>query len=759
MSDLQEHLGWLIRDTSNRIRGPFPRQEVLQLLKKNQLKIKTELSRANAYWFSLEEKIEVARFFPELGGPRPPEEQTQMTATLTQANVEQSVEVTQFVAAPARHDLAQAAKDAEEAPKTEWLNPEDAQEFGDIGSFTTSVQMDISELAEPPPEPAKPYEAPAPLTLEETPAGPEDATRETPAADLAEMRAREDAARHAREDREAQERQARQERDRARNAQEEADRRAREEMMSRSQVKADTLPSEYRDYQGERPKAINNLFKGPERTAPEPAPAPAIVSVPVETHEAHAANIIRPAEKKPLDPALKKKIVIGAASLAVLGLVGALVATTELPSGQSTAPASTKQVAAIEPWLKKSLLLYDLEGAKEALAEYELSAGGKGRPTLPLAQAILRKDFLFDTEGALGALQMAKTLSRDPRLSAEIENLIAVYRIERDPAQSLEELRRVAEGNPSEPVFRYNYALALQRMDQPAEAIAALSPLFSTLTKDSPLMEDAAVLLGWARDSAGKGQDLGAEGAFQRALEANPESPKARIGLAIYRLRKGGLREAESDFRAFIESMPELDPPQDVPKFRQMSDFDFYRYARAQIGDLNTPGPIVGNKPSPLIMAADAVISAVQSQTGDANKIVTDALKAAPGDLYALKAMGYVLWKEGKFNELTELFNDPTKDRNSYSVNLLLGKAFLKLGRRAQAESHIASLTVTNPLRSDGWALLGDLQLSAGKAAEARKSFSQALSHDPFDLLALKGLDRLKEREVISPAVAKNLPF
>ncbi|RZA09775.1 MAG: tetratricopeptide repeat protein [Proteobacteria bacterium] len=748
MSELNnEHLGWLIRDQSNRIRGPFPRQEVLQLLKKNQLKIKTEISRSNSYWFSLEEKVEIARFFPELGGPSPAPEPTQMTATLTQASVEQRVEVTQFMQSPARQDLNQASKEAEEAPKTEWLNPEDAAEFGDLDGFTISVQTDISMMS---PSPAAPTQAPGPLQMEESPAGAEDPTREIPASEREAMRAQEDAARHAREEREAQEKTARKER-------ELAERRAKEDMLNRSQVKADTLPSEYHDYEGTRPKLINNLFKAPERASPEPAPAPAIISVPVDTHGAHAANIIRPAEKKPLDPAKKKTLVYAGAGIALAALVGAYLLTLDRPSGPRAAP--TRQAASIEPALKKSLLLFDLDGAKEALAEYELSANGKGRPTAPLAQAILRKDFLFDTEGALGSLQMARTLAQEPALSAEIENLIGVYRFERDPAQSAEELRKVAEANPAEGVFRYNWALSLQRSNRSAEAIQALAPLFSTLPKGSPLLEDAATLLGWARETAGKGQDLGAEGAFQRALEINPDNPKARMGIAIHRLRKGGLRESESDFRAFIESMPELDPPSDVPKFRQMSDFDFYRYARAQLGDLNTPGPIVGNKPSPMIMAADAVISSILSQTGDATKIVTDALKAAPGDTYALKAMGYVLWKDGKYNELAELFNDPTKDRGSFSVNLLLGKALLKMGRKLEAEKLIASLTVANPLRADGWSLLGDLQLSNGHAAEARKSFAQALSRDPYDLMALRGLDRLKDREVITPAIARNLPF
>ena len=679
MSDFNDQLGWLIRDTSNVIRGPFPRAEILQLIKKGQLKAKTEISRANSYWFAMEEKVEVSRFFPELGGPRPPDEQrTRMTATLTQADVQQQVEVTQFVAAPPRGDLPQAAKAAEEQPKVEWLDSDAAAEFAaDLDSFTISMQTDVSGMNQAPAAPATPYVAPSPLEMEggepaapATPATPsplDEATKKIPAEEVERMRAREDAIRHAAEEKRAQE---------------EANRRAREEMLNRAQVKADTLPSERRDYQGERPKPINNVLKNvAPAPAAEPAPAPAIVSVPVENHEAQA-TIIQPEDAAAAQQRKKKYLVIAVAGLLVAGLGAALVLT---PPGESTRDtgAPVKSISAIEPTLKKALLLFDLDTAKEALAEYEMQADSKAKPILPLAQAILRKEFLYDTEGALGALQMARALAKDARLQAEVENLIATYRVERDPATSTEELRRLTEANPNEPVFRYNWALALQRQDKPTEAINALAPIFPLIQKGDPLLEDAAVLLGWARDVASKGNDLGAEGAFQKALELNPDSAKARIGIAIYRLRKGGLKESESDFRSFVDSLPELDPPSRVPNYRKMSDFDFYRYARTQIADLNMPGSAVGNKPSATIMAADAIISAIMSQNGDANKIVTDAVKAAPGDNYALKAMGYVFWKDGKFAEIVDLFKDSSRDRSSFAVNLLLAKANLKMGRKA----------------------------------------------------------------------------
>src|SRR3990167_924379 len=103
----ERELGWLIRDNTNRIRGPFKQIEIVQLIKKGQLKGKTEISRANSYWFAVEEKVELGRFLPEFNGGKPPPEQpTQMTATLTEADIQdRGVEITQFVALPTKKEL------------------------------------------------------------------------------------------------------------------------------------------------------------------------------------------------------------------------------------------------------------------------------------------------------------------------------------------------------------------------------------------------------------------------------------------------------------------------------------------------------------------------------------------------------------------------------------------------------------------------------------------------------------------------------
>jgi len=664
---------------------------VLQLIKKGQLKGKTEVSRANSYWFAMEEKAELARFFPELGINVP--EQTQMTATLTQAadlsdpNV---VEITQFTPSPSRKELVE---NKPMAPGIEWLNDDLADEFG---TDELSLQGTKTEISEP-----------APLKLDST--------------------------------------------------QEET---ARIEMLNRSSVKADTLPSEYKDYTGDRPRPINAVMKGPEKNQPaSPAPLPTMVTVPLDGLE-RQAKIISSEEEDVGEKGRRKRVLLLVAGLSA-ALILATAAVAFLNSAGNTQVPAKKAVKAgsSEALLRKSLVLFHLESAREALSEFELEAGAKGKVALPVAQALMKKEFLYDADGAFMALQTASSLAPDKRIETEVENLMANYGFERDREGSVEALKKVVASAPSEPVFRYNLGLALARSGRQQEALQEISGMVGSLKRGNPLAEDVAHLSGWAKDVLSKGADASAEASYLAALDANPNSGKARLGLAIHRLRRNGLRDSESDFRAFLEALPDLDPPTRVLNFRKMSDFDFYNYARSQLRDLNTPLGAVGKKPSALVMAVDAVLSCLQSRTGEAGKILESALSADPGDSQVLKAVGFHRWKEGRYPELVDLLKDLAKEKNSFSINLMLGKSYLKLGRKDLAETYFQNLTTVNPMRSEGWSLLGDLHLQQGRTDSAKKNFETALQRDALDILALRGMERLGQPSVITPEIAANLPF
>ncbi|WP_146011964.1 hypothetical protein, partial [Pseudomonas sp. FW305-122] len=65
MTPRDDKLGWLIRDPNNLVRGPFTHAEIMQFLKKKSLRPKTEIAQANSYWFAIEEKAEIDRFFSD----------------------------------------------------------------------------------------------------------------------------------------------------------------------------------------------------------------------------------------------------------------------------------------------------------------------------------------------------------------------------------------------------------------------------------------------------------------------------------------------------------------------------------------------------------------------------------------------------------------------------------------------------------------------------------------------------------------------
>jgi tetratricopeptide (TPR) repeat protein len=687
----EKDLGWLIRDNANVIRGPYKHNEILQLIKKGQLKGKTEVSRANSYWFTLEEKMELARFFPELGISVP--EQTLMTATLTQAvdfNEPNAVEITQFTPSPNRKELAE---DKPMAPGVEWLNEDFADEFGEAEFSVETPNTAVTQPAAPDRQPT-----------------PDEANPQ--------------------------------------------------EMLNRASVKADTLPSEQKNYTGDRPRPINAVMKGPEKhSKPGPAPQPAMVTVPIDAPEGQA-KILSTEQEDAGNRGRRKRVLllVGGVSAA---LVLATAAVTFLNSpGPAGVPERKASVAgSAETLLKKSLILFQLESAREALSELELEVGAKGKVTLPLAQALMKKEFLYDADGAFMALQTASSLAPDKRTAAEVENLMANYRFERDREGSVDALKKLVASSPSEAVFRYNLGLALARSGRQQEALQEVSGMVGTIKRGNPLAEDVAFLTGWAKEVYSKGTDSSAEAAYLAALDANPQSGKARLGLAIHRLRRNGLRDSEADFRAFLEALPDLDPPTQVLNFRKMSDFDFYSYARSQLRDLNIPLGAVGKKPSPLIMAVDAVLSCLQSRTGEAGKILESALSADPGDPQVLKAVGFHRWKEGRYPELVDLLKDLPKEKNSFSINLLLGKSYLKIGRKDLAEAHFENLTDVNPMRSEGWSLLGELQLQLGRTESAKKNFENALQRDALDIVALRGMERLGLPGVINPEIATNLPF
>lgn len=701
-------LEWMIRDSSNKIRGPFKQSEVVQLIKKGQLKGKSEISRANAYWFSLDEKAELARFLPELGIAAP-EPVTQMTATLTHAEAkDQEIENTQFVEQPSREDLK-----SEEA---QWLNDEMAAEFmegiEDAPSLAMQTRTDLKASG------AQEKQTPVIPELNNKDLTEEVATEPTENAII-------------------------------------------DDLLKRATVKADTLPSEMKGIGGERPKPISAMLRPPQdKSASAIGKSSHIVSVPTEVPEAHARIILEEEEESSRQARAKVKKTI-AISLSVILLAGGGFAAWKYLVG---GPQESKLVLPIkstpdslELTIRKSLIFSQLEYAKQALSELELDPEAKGKVILPIANALLKKEFLYDSDGAVMSLQTARTLSTDSNVQREVDNLIAIYRFDRDPDSSIEQFRRLLEANPNDLTFHHNFSLSLLRAGRFDDAFAAASKAIGSQKSSGTILSELNFILGWASESRSKGLDITSEVYFSKALEANPFSEKARLALAVSKFRREGIKLADTDFRLFVDSLPDLDPPNRVLNYRLMGSDEFYTYARNEIRNLHGPLGLGGSKPSPLVMAVDAVISCIQNRTGEANKILEGAMGIAPGDPYLLKAMGYSRWKDGRYPEVVDLLKDQPREKLGFPGSQLIGRAYLKQGKADFSQAYFEYMTTIAPQHPASWSLLGESFLLQGKSDQARIQFKNALSKDPQDLIALRGLDKLGEQ--FDKSLLQALPF
>ena len=696
---------WMIRDAKNVVRGPYRREEICDLLKKNQLKTQTEICQGNSYWFPVEDLREIAKFFPEIGGALVENSPTMTITQFDQSGGADYPEQTVMSELP-KNGLFPAADGSSQTPDSEvikgnsqgeWLNNEFAEDFAEYG--TPVILYDENEKTQ------------KNQKIERT-----EKSEITPT----------------------------------------------DKAIKRSEaLKADTLPSEYLDAEHDVPKPITNYLKTPERGTAFSKSAPAMITVSSNIQEPVPKMLIEEITKEIKSDKSGSRHRIPLLILALAVVAGVVYLDNKENKVQPN--VNPKQInkkhfdGTADKVLRKSILLFDLVTTKEALGEMELKL--RGQATIGLAQAVFKKEYMYDVDGALVSLVSAKGSQQVGNSSVEIENLSGVYSFDREPIPALVILKRASELLPDDEIFRFNYILGLVRSGNIDSAEKLLSRLTLSTKADPQLEHDIAILYGWLRLATNTKSEL-TDDAFQKALKVDPFSPKARLGLAISKFKKQNLKEAEAEFRQFLDLVPEIEEHARITSFRKMSNFDFYSFVRDLIRELNVPGGAGGPRPSALVMGVDAVLSCLQNHNGEAGKILESALTIAPGDPQLMKAIAYHRFREGRFDEVVELLKDLPREKNSFSVTLLLGLAYDHLGKKDIEEKFFTQLTINYPGNAKGWSLLGDLFLAKKNNEEAMKNYQVALSKDPFDLRALKGADKLG-LDLIStqPLLTTYLPF
>lgn len=180
----------------------------------------------------------------------------------------------------------------------------------------------------------------------------------------------------------------------------------------------------------------------------------------------------------------------------------------------------------------ETLLRYQVDRAPTPLAEYLLGHVLVERFHFDEAEPLLRRALEARPERAAWRHDLARTLLGQGRCTAAIV-----------------ELDRCIAADPR-PVYRYDKAMcALNVGDEETaerELVAALDGGW----------QSAGAWLALGRLHADRGEDERARGAYERALEIEPDHPEATYGLAVVEARTGSGERAIALFRAVLERVP-----------------------------------------------------------------------------------------------------------------------------------------------------------------------------------------------------------
>ena len=497
----------------------------------------------------------------------------------------------------------------------------------------------------------------------------------------------------------------------------------------------------------------------PTEEAPEPKTALGI-----------ASNIVKPVTKQPAEVVVQqedaesdtaaatggKKIMWISVALIVLSIGAAFAFYIYKQSAAAPAAVLIKNdsvespIAALEiqKRLLRGFLLRDQDDLHRAISIFEKSdPAGLAQA---VAKGIFKKVFLFDIEGAIGLLEGAKSKSTGKN-NVLLVNLLGVFLAERDLSRASTNLS-LAVSHGGSLISSYNLAVVELRSNNLEKAEEALRELAKHVKPGDALYSDFATAFAWFADKNGK---LG-DAILNKAIDSDGVDPRLRLMKGLGALRRNQVTGGEDSFKAFVELLPGLDGSS--VDIRKVGDEALYEYAWSSMQELHSLTTGKNANLSPITVAAIGVLTAIQNRNDEAAKILNNALAVSPGNITLLKALAYVRWRSGEFQEVRDLFqNLPANTRDDFSVAYLLAKIDSRLGDSQSAETGLAKLVKRTPQRADVWSSYGDVLLQLKKNDQAQRAFLNALKLDPLDIAAAKGLDQLGDHSYLDQSFYKEV--
>ncbi len=457
--------------------------------------------------------------------------------------------------------------------------------------------------------------------------------------------------------------------------------------------------------------------------------------VPVYTRPTKAAKSTAPV-KEVTAPAIKNKLKFAGIVLAIILFAVLLIhlQEPEVAKNSTVKQNVTKTLKLGVPQrLLRAFLLRDTEELRRLLADKEKE--GPGKPTTEIAQALFRRWYLFDLDGAITALESAL-----PKATAErptMENLLGVLVSERDLNKAsgyLESAVKVGGAIPA-----YNLAVVQIRSGNLAKAEATLQDWERKLAPGQPAYSDMTLASLWLADKKGSS----AAAISYKITNRDLTDARFRAIRGLNSLRRKKNSEAADELRAFVELLPEFNVG-NAKDMRKINDDAFYEYIWKEAQSLHALNTSENTRLPPEVVAAIGILTAIQNRTSEAGKLLDNALNVSPGNPALLKALAYVRWRQDRFREILDLLQSlPPEAQTNFSIVYLLAQVNLKLGDNKKALEYFSQVVKRLPDRADGWSGYGASLLALGKKSEATKAFEAALKIDPFDGTALRGFEQL----------------
>lgn len=379
-------------------------------------------------------------------------------------------------------------------------------------------------------------------------------------------------------------------------------------------------------------------------------------------------------------------------------------------------------------------------------AEDEFKTALRYAPSFPEANNNLGK--IYQEQGRLDEAQQQyqKAIDLDPKYGTAIVNMGTIYLAKGEVDAAIAEYKDAIKINSKNSTAHYRLGEAYVAQGKYNDAIKSLQTALYQDQNSAPVHD----MLGEAYEK--QGNEAAAINEYRKAITIKPEYTSSYLKLADLFENRGDDEFAISELRSAIDVNPDFtegklkvaDISTNIGKETQAIKM----YQDILQTDPNNVEALKGISTAYFFKAKKDTLGGIMASPGDyveAEQAIRRALVSQPNDLQLHLALLRISDLAGNRdvaqNELNMIASQPA---NSPAQSIVKGEALFSLGHYKDGNAEFQrALNYTNDTKDV--LLLGDIFSVNGDLPLATAAYQKALSADPNNVKASKGIDRVKK--------------